>query len=86
CILGYDDQAEAEITFLLEVEKLVGVNLDLERKLETQYGRDIKIENKRIVGISIGGYELELIPESIGGLKFLGNCNLNLSLLNSVAF
>lgn len=71
CILGYDDQAEAEITFLLEVEKLVGVNLDLERKLETQYGRDIKIENKRIVGISIGGYELELIPESIGGLKFL---------------
>ena len=70
CILGYDDQAEAEITFLLEVEKLVGVNLDLERKLETQYGRDIKIENKRIIGFSFGG-GLRKIPESIGGLKLL---------------
>ena len=71
CILGADEQAEKEVRFLLEIERLIGVNLDLERKLETENGRDFKIENKRIVGISIGGYKLKKIPESIGGLKFL---------------
>jgi len=71
CILGADEQAEKEVKFLLEIEKLIGVNLDLERKLETEDGKDFKIENNRIVGISIGGYELKIIPESIGQLKYL---------------
>jgi len=70
CFLGYDDQAEAEITFLLEVENLVGGNLDVERKLETEYGRDIIIENNRVIGFSFGG-GLRKIPKSIGGLIFL---------------
>ena len=67
-ILGHDRQGFREADALIDFEEMMGRKLDLVESMDTEVGYDFRIENRRVVGISIGGCELKSIPESIGNL------------------